>query len=288
MLAIVAILIIENVFSQQAPTKNRVKRLYAKPFPVKCIVIQKSCPSQINIGNIGKQKDSVMNIEQVLQGKLVCLMPCKPTPFKNCLENKIQFVNQKNEPLRNMVLSSNCGLISLDSLGNFDATTLKTGSRDSIEFSYVGYTKTKMSIVDFIKRKTIILKEKVDDLQEVLITSDYGGKRCRGCGFRICWIHPSPKLITKSEVKPNKFQIYPNPAKANQLLNLTIQDQGNYLLQFIATNGQIIFQKNVSVNSKNQSISLNAPAIQANQMIFVQLLNTQTKTKQSQTIFLIP
>ncbi len=243
--------------------------------------------SQCNVSNTLKPKD---------------IQQCPILDFSNTLERKflgcgfskkIKVTNQKNYPLKNHILTTNIGLIVLDSLGRMKTFTIKQCQKDSLEISCIGFDKKRIGFDELKDLDIIVLKEKVELLEEVKVSSVE--TRTIRCGLRCVFsrssIHKSDTLLKYKQ--PNnlekfQFSIFPNPAKANQNLNLKINDTGNYWLQYINIKGQIIAQQNICVQFKNQLISVQAPTVYAAQMVVLQLINKQTSTKIVQSILLIP
>jgi hypothetical protein len=211
----------------------------------------------------------------------------------NPIETSLYFVNQKNEPLKNYILSSNIGLLKLDSVGKTTFAGFSFYLMDSLVVTSIGFEKKVITANELQGVSKIVLNEKVLDLKEVVV-SGYNGHG-RGCPKGYCWLcSKSKKDSIVSKPKRNNSKdfsqinfIFPNPAKSNQNINLSFAEKGNFLVQFIGIDGKILQQQNIKTTTKNQNIVFQAPNINATQIVFVQLINLITKSKTTQSIMIV-
>jgi hypothetical protein len=139
----------------------------------------------------------------------------------------------------------------------------------------------------------IILKEKKNELEEVILQASYGtiGK----IGFMGSVTSISCKKI-KPSIKDSTIKIiqkifnresikfYPNPATKNDIIHITIKDAGEYALHFFDTSSRLLTVKNIVTNTNNQTTEFQLPSFVTTGTYFIRILNEKTQKQVTEKI----
>jgi len=178
--------------------------------------------------------------------------------------------------------------IMADSNGVFKCLNLMNHTEDSvnIEISSLGYTSEKRQI-SYYEGKEIIrvqLKPVHKELNEVVVTSystTIGRIQAIGgsvvVGKSVEKITTIPSLLKNIFKQEAAFKVFPNPIARGNVIYISLQELGNFSIQFIDNQSRLLSVKNVNVKSKQQLESLNISAITASGVYYIQLINLDTK-----------
>ena len=117
----------------------------------------------------------------------------------NPIETCLYFVNQKNEPLKNYLLTSNIGLLKLDSVGKTTFGGFSFYLMDSLVVTSIGFEKKVIKANELQRVSKIVLNEKVLDLKEVVVSGNNGhGRGCPRGYCRLCSKSTKDSILSKS------------------------------------------------------------------------------------------
>lgn len=151
--------------------------------------------------------------------------------------------------------------IAADSLGNFSLHLEKKDGR-ILECSAVGYEPQTLVIDNNTNWQNlqIFLKPAIADLKAVSVYPSIGCSRLTGglsYGYRISKAEKIKRNI--NDWMPKKdVKVYPNPvARGNNIqASLALQEPGDYKLELMNTNGQVLLIQPVIMQTKEQVITI--------------------------------
>jgi hypothetical protein len=177
-------------------------------------------------------------------------------------------------------------MIAANDSGFVLTNKLKPGVDYDIEVSSVGfknyssYYKNPSSYNEQI----IFLEKNINRLEEVIVLSTDGGRRCIRCG---CWCSSTRcyySVIDTAKQKPS-FKIYPNPVNSGASINFELPDNlsVNFFIRIFSLSGATVYQQKFSgVKTNTINLLLNS-RLSASEYI-VQLVNENGKPAGQQKI----
>ncbi len=133
----------------------------------------------------------------------------------------------------------------------------------------------------------IVLKENKNELNEVLVETNYttrhhtaGGLMSIKC-FRYKELAP---LIVQKIFNKESIKIYPNPARRNDIIHITIKDAGEYALHFFDTQSRLLNVKSIVTNTNNQTTEFQLPSSVVTGSYFIRILNEKTQKQVTEKI----
>jgi hypothetical protein len=215
-------------------------------------------------------------------------------PKKNILKGLI--VDEKNLAIVGASITlkgTRLGTAS-DLNGAFELKKLGA-SKLTLIVSSIGFETKEIEVVpkDLKVALKIILKEKKNELEEVILQASYGtiGK----IGFMGSVTSISCKKI-KPSIKDSTIKIiqkifnresikfYPNPATKNDIIHITIKDAGEYALHFFDTSSRLLTVKNIVTNTNNQTTEFQLPSFVTTGTYFIRILNEKTQKQVTEKI----
>jgi hypothetical protein len=87
------------------------------------------------------------------------------------------------------------------------------------------------------------------------------------------------KIFNRESIK-----IYPNPARKNDIIHITIKDAGEYALHFFDTQSRLLTVKAIVTNTNNQTTEFQLPSTVATGTYFIRILNEKTQKQITEKI----
>jgi len=181
--------------------------------------------------------------------------------------------------------------------GMFEIKSLGQQNKLTLIISSIGFETNEIEVVpkDLKGELNIVLKEKKNDLEEVILQVSYGtikkscymGSSTMISSKKIC---PTIKdtVIKKVHQIFNKetIKIYPNPATKNDIIHITIKDAGEYALHFFDTQSRLLNVKAIVTNTNNQTTEFQLPSTVVTGTYFIRILNEKTQKQVTEKIII--
>jgi hypothetical protein len=179
--------------------------------------------------------------------------------------------------------------------GMFEIKSLGQQNKLTLIISSIGFETNEIEVVpkDLKGELNIVLKEKKNDLEEVILQVSYGTIK------KSCYMGSST-MISSKKIRPTikdtvikkvqqifnreSINIYPNPATKNDIIHITIKDAGEYALHFFDTQSRLLTVKAIVTNTNNQTTEFQLPSTVATGTYFIRILNEKTPKQVTEKI----
>lgn len=179
--------------------------------------------------------------------------------------------------------------------GMFEIKSLGQQNKLTLIISSIGFETNEIEVVpkDLKGELNIVLKEKKNDLEEVILQVSYGTIK------KSCYMGSST-MISSKKIRPTikdtvikkvqqifnreSLKIYPNPTTKNDIINITIKDIGDYALHFFDTQSRLLTVKAIVTNTNNQTTEFQLPSTVATGTYFIRILNEKTQKQVTEKI----
>ena len=207
--------------------------------------------------------------------------------------NGVIYDNKTNLPIPFASVSVNGGGIGIaaDSNGVFNLM-MKPGIKEwVVKVSAIGYSPQEFNINRSVNKIGLYLEPVADTLEAVVIksygtmgkisvcTSTVGGIS----GKRIITLSEKAKRLiaekTPELLKKKEIKIYPNPVMpgATVTLELSLKEAGDYTTEILDASGRIVYRGQVSIQSKEQNITIPTSMVWNKGMYWVRLTGNNSK-----------
>lgn len=204
--------------------------------------------------------------------------------IKDFLEGKtipgatVKFKSQKDKNDSLIIAANDSGFVLTNKL--------KPRIDYDIEVSSVGYKNYSSHFRNpsSYNEKIILLEKSINKLEEVIVVSPDGGRRCIRCGFWCSSTRCYYSVIDTAKQKPS-FKIYPNPVNSGASINLElpVNLSVNFIVRIFSLSGATVFQQKFSgVKTNTINLLLNS-RLSASEYI-VQLVDEKGKSAGQQKI----
>ncbi len=234
------------------------------------------------------KKTDVKSIPEVLDGLIA--------EVSNKIQGKI--INEKNEVIAGasiILKGTKIGTLS-DAYGSFEIKKLAPLHKLVLVISSIGFESKEIEInpKDFKGDLNIVLKESKTELKEVILIAPNEKIRCYSMGGMISVsrkkIAPSIKDTTIKVVQKifNKesIKVYPNPARKNDIIHITIKDVGEYALHFFDVQSKLLVVKAIVTNTNHQTTDFQLPSTVTTGTYFIRILNEKTQKQVTEKIII--
>jgi hypothetical protein len=210
-------------------------------------------------------------------------------PQKNFLKGHI--VDEKNEAIGGASINlkgTRLGTAS-DFNGAFEMKKLGA-SKLTLVVSSIGFETKEIEVTpkDLKGELKIVLKEIKSELKEITVQSAET-IRCRkiagGISSVRCFRYKElAPLMVEKIFNRESIKIYPNPARKNDIIHITIKDAGEYALHFFDTQSRLLTVKAIVTNTNNQTTEFQLPSTVATGTYFIRILNEKTQKQITEKI----
>ncbi len=183
--------------------------------------------------------------------------------------------------------------VSSDINGDFEIKKLGENNKLTLVVSSIGFERKEIDITpkDLKGNLNIVLKEKKNELEEVVLVNSYGTHCTRMGGMISISSTKTKPSIKDSTIKiiqkifnRESIKIFPNPATKNDIIHITIKDAGEYALHFFDTQSRLLTVKNIVTNTNNQTTEFPLPSTVLSGNYFIRILNEKTKKQVTEKI----
>jgi len=179
--------------------------------------------------------------------------------------------------------------------GMFEIKSLGQQNKLTLIISSIGFETNEIEVVpkDLKGELNIVLKEKKNDLEEVILQVSYGT-------IKKSYYMGSSTMISSKKIRPTikdtvikkvqqifnreSLKIYPNPTTKNDIIHITIKDIGDYALHFFDTQSRLLTVKAIVTNTNNQTTEFQLPSTVATGTYFIRILNKKTQKQVTEKI----
>ena len=235
------------------------------------------------------KKKKVNSITEVLDGLIAGV--------SNKIQGKI--INEKNEVIAGasiVLKGTKIGTVS-DAAGSYEMKKLASMHKLVLVIYSIGFETKEIEIVpkDLKGELNIVLKESKQVLDEVILQIPYGTVKksyYTGSSTMISCkrIKPSIKDTTIKVVQKifNKesIKVYPNPARKNDIIHITIKDAGEYALHLFDVQSKLLVVKAIVTNTNNQTTEFQLPSTASTGTYFIRILNEKTQKQVTEKIII--
>ena len=172
-----------------------------------------------------------------------------------------------------------------DSAGNFKLTAVPKEKNASLIISSVGYEQKEITIPLNNDSNNITLQQEVNALPEVIVVNEKltictrmsNGEVVIVAGYtiahrRVKQVDTIPAAIRKV-FRNEAFKAYPNPAPKGSLLHVEIKKAGNYSIQLLDNNSNILLVEEFVAESNNAATSINIPSTLAPGIYYIRVID---------------
>lgn len=173
--------------------------------------------------------------------------------------------------------------------GEFIIETNRLKNNTTIEISCLGYETTTIVLNKQSNPNlgVIVLKDKIQELQEVIVNS--GNNTYLG---RISTYYAPTKNDTLTKIKKifntlfstQIVTIYPNPVRSSQVINIKSKKAGEFIIQILDNQSKILKMQR-STLEKNQAIQMQLPFNQSG-VLYIRLINEEQKKSWTEKIII--
>ncbi len=193
--------------------------------------------------------------------------------------------DEKNNPIAfaSVFIDNTTSSTLTDVNGNFKLRANALNNTDTIKVMAVGYeTKELSGLLDDTSHLSIQLKSKVNILPEVAVVAFpvIKGKMVLGgicAGTKAVNKTDSISSLFSKIFHDEPFKVFPNPAQKGGSVSIIVNDAGNYLLQLVSNQAQLIQTQELAVSYKEQLAQMQVPSGIAAGMYYVRLVNVATR-----------
>jgi len=295
--SILGFIIIGKLAAQDRTIKGKV---IAKPSVQNCITKGETIEAKKDTNHIKTTGDTIINKEIIVNISMGTIKKTVFTGTEVISSNKIiigNVINEKGAAIAGATikLKGTRLVLSTDTNGGFEIKKLGENNKLTLVVSSIGFETKEIEIkpVNLKKELNIILKEKKNDLEEVILQMSYGSIK------KSCYMGSST-MISSKKIRPaikdtvikkmqqifnrESVKIYPNPATKNDIIHISIKDAGEYSLNFFDTQSRLITVKNIVTNTNNQTTEFPLPAMVSSGNYFIRILNEKTKKQVTEKI----
>ncbi len=208
-------------------------------------------------------------------------------------------IDEKNNPIGGATINLKGTRLGTSSGvdGVFEMKKLGENNKLTLTISSIGFERKEIEVTpkglkgDLV----IVLKEKKNELEELILQAPYGtiGKIgfVGGVTSISCKkIKPSIKDSTIKKIQQifnrESIKIYPNPATKNDTIHINIKDPGEYAMHFFDTQSRLLTVKNIVTNTNNQTTEFRLPSTVATGTYFIRVLNEKTQKQVTEKIII--
>ena len=227
------------------------------------------------------KKKKVNSITEVLDGLIAGV--------SNKIQGKI--INEKNEVIAGasiVLKGTKIGTVS-DAAGSYEMKKLASMHKLVLVIYSIGFETKEIEIVpkDLKGELNIVLKESKTELKEVVLetnaTRHKGGATVRVVCFRYRELAP---LMVQKIFNKESIKVYPNPARKNDIIHITIKDAGEYALHLFDVQSKLLVVKAIVTNTNNQTTEFQLPSTASTGTYFIRILNEKTQKQVTEKIII--
>lgn len=167
-----------------------------------------------------------------------------------------------------------------DAAGIFNLKIQTKNIIGKVRISAVGYESKEIFINEFSvsKEKIIQLKRSVKMLDDVMLTCDITSKRLGMVGYVKISKQSVINSVKDKIINSNQVKIFPNPVAAgNQFaVELSSVKKGDFIIQFMDLNGQVISQNKFYVPAEQYIFYSETPASISCGQYFIRIINAES------------
>jgi hypothetical protein len=295
--SILGFIIIGKLAAQDRTIKGKV---IAKPSVQNCITKGETIEAKKDTNHIKTTGDTIINKEIIVNISMGTIKKTVFTGTEVISSNKIiigNVINEKGAAIAGATikLKGTRLVLSTDTNGGFEIKKLGENNKLTLVVSSIGFETKEIEIkpVNLKKELNIILKEKKNDLEEVILQMSYGSIK------KSCYMGSST-MISSKKIRPaikdtvikkmqqifnrESVKIYPNPATKNDIIHISIKDAGEYSLNFFDTQSRLLTVKAIVTNTNNQTTEFQLPSTVATGTYFIRILNKKTQKQVTEKI----
>ena len=220
--------------------------------------------------NVANKVDTVVQTEErtdLIVGKLV-YNPSKQITIKG------RVVDENNVPVSFATITEKGkkNAVAANADGYFSIIIEKNNSEVTLIASVVGLENTEQKI-NFSEDSTTIVMMKMNRMLAGDVVVTVG--RISSCHRvkTIDTLHSTAKKLFGSAM----FKLYPNPVVNNGIIHLQIKSAGNYQMQLLNIQSQLMQTEEINVDTKNVTTQIQLQSNIAAGMYYLRLINEQTK-----------
>jgi len=160
----------------------------------------------------------------------------------------------------------------------------------TLQVSMLGYVKkdtTLQPVAAEVIQQDVVLEPYIKKLDDVVIQSTYSVRISGGiwCGVRIKK-NVLDTMATKITdlIRPADIKVYPNPVSTKQFVQIELKEKGNYALQLLNLQGQVMQRTSFTTPGKKMAYQLELPATLAAGTYVIQVTDINHKKQYSEKL----
>ncbi|HEY2726523.1 MAG TPA: carboxypeptidase-like regulatory domain-containing protein [Parafilimonas sp.] len=223
--------------------------------------------------NVYVNTDSVVNANATKNSLKLDPLDLEYFPSKQItIKGKVIDENNNPVPFATITEKGTHNAVAADAKGNYSIIIKANRSDIILNGSAVSFISTDKKIDAKSDSATIIMKKDTRDLGGVVVIT-MGYTITRKPVKTIDTLHATAKKLFGTEM----FKLYPNPVVNNSIINLEIKNTGNYQMQLLSNQSQLMQTEEINVDTKNATTQIQLQSNIAAGMYYLRLINEQTK-----------
>jgi len=177
--------------------------------------------------------------------------------------------------------------VAADSSGTFNISVSSQQKDIVLEISAIGYQSQQLTVAPGSNRLSFYL-DPVQEMLEPVVIIAYPTIRCRmvAGGYSISRTVVTSERILRSVadltpefLKKKEIKLFPNPVSPGGTLTLalSLKNAGDYTTEILDASGRIVYRGQISVQSKEQNISIPTSSAWSNGIYWVRVMGKDSK-----------
>jgi carboxypeptidase-like protein len=217
--------------------------------------------------------DSIINVKATKNSLLRIVNDLEYYPTKDIsIKGKVIDENNQPVPFATITEKGKKNAVAANADGYFSIVIEKNNSEVTLTVSAVGLETTDQEI-NFSQDSTMIVMMRMNNVLAGDVVVTVGRMRACSRVKTIDTIQSTAKKLFGTAM----FKFYPNPVVNNGIINLKIKNLGNYQMQLLNNQSQLIQTDEIKIDSKDATTQIQLQSNIASGIYYLRLINEQTK-----------